>query len=79
MKIINNNTKAMVIAVAMTIIPINFAQAEALSSSPLNPNFIKYTQNPNPNFFQNPTVDGHILGYIPPSKFLNSPYYLKPL
>jgi C1A family cysteine protease len=66
MKIINNNTKAMVIAVAMTIIPINFAQAEALSSSPLNPEFIKYTQNPSSYFLQNPTADGHGFGYIPP-------------
>jgi C1A family cysteine protease len=47
----------------MTFISINFAQAERLSSAPLNPNFIKYTQNPSRNFFQNPTVDGHILGF----------------
>jgi C1A family cysteine protease len=67
MKIINNNTKAIFIAVAMTFISFNYVQAERLSSAPLNPNFIKYTQKPSTSFVQNPTVDGHILGYIPPS------------
>ncbi len=67
MKIINNTTKVLFIAVAMTFISFNYVQAERLSSAPLNPAFIKYTQNPSTSFFQNPTVDGHILGYIPPS------------
>ena len=66
MKTFKKNFKASVIAVSIAVISIAYVQAAELSSAPLNPQFIKYQQNPNAYLLHNQTDDGYFLGYIPP-------------